>query len=187
MRTVFENIWDEFSIPLKRYIKRRISNEQDADDILQTIFVKLLTNLSSLKDTNKLHSWVYTITRNAINDYYKSQKQLLNIDDYFDEIQMEENNDGTVNDEIAEGLKCMIQCLPEKYKEAIILTEFQNLTQNELAERMGLSLSGAKSRVQRARKHLKEMMLSCCDFDKDHRGNIIDYKRKSETFDCSCK
>lgn len=187
MSTEFERIWDEFSIPLRRFIKGRVSNEQDAEDILQTVFVKLLTNLKNLKDNNKLHAWVYTITRNTMNDFYKSRKQVLNIDDYSDEIQTDEYKDSTIDEELAEGIKILIQCLPEKFREAIILTEFQDLTQNELALRLGLSLPGAKSRVQRARKQLKDILLSCCDFEKDHRGNIIDYKRKSEDYNFCCK
>ncbi|HWT76197.1 MAG TPA: RNA polymerase sigma factor SigZ [Mobilitalea sp.] len=187
MSTAFEIIWDEFSIPLRSYIKRRVSKEQDAEDIIQTVFLKLLANLKDLKDTNKLRAWVYTITRNTIHDYYKSQRQVLNIDDYSEEIQIEDDIDGTVDDEIAQCLKIMVQNLPEKYKEAVLLTEFQNLTQSELALQLGLSLPGAKSRVQRARKYLKDMLLSCCDFEMDHRGNIIDYKRKSEVYNSCCK
>ena len=72
----------------------------------------------------------------------------------------------------------MINSLPEKYKQALILTEFQNLTQKELAERMGLSVSGAKSRVQRARIKLKELLLGCCSLEFDHYGNVIDYEHK---------
>lgn len=179
MNTAFEYIWDEFSIPLKSYINRRVHNEQDAEDILQTVFLKLLSNLQNLKDIKKIYSWVYTITKNAIFDYYKSQKQELNIDDYEEDIHFEPQEESSVNKEIEQCIKIMIQHLPEKYKEAIILTEFQNISQKELAIRMGISVPGAKSRVQRARHYLKDMLLNCCNFEKDHRGNIIDYKRKN--------
>lgn len=187
MNTAFEGIWDEFNIPLRRYITRRVNNNQDVEDIVQTVFQKLLSNLHKLEDEDKLHAWVYSITRNAIIDFYKSQKRELNIDDYIWDIQMEADNSSKIVDEIAQGIQIMIQYLPEKYKEAIILTEFQNLTQKEMANRLGLSIPGAKSRVQRARKQLKTMLLNCCDFEKDCRGNIIDYKRKDEKFDCCIK
>jgi len=70
----------------------------------------------------------------------------------------------------------MIENLPDKYKEAILLTELNQLTHKELGESLGISLSGAKSRVQRARKMLKEMLTSCCSLEFDVMGNIIDYK-----------
>lgn len=72
----------------------------------------------------------------------------------------------------------MIQDLPDIYKQALILTEFDNYTQKELAMQLGLSVSGAKSRVQRARHKLKGMLLNCCSIEQDHRGNVIDYKQK---------
>ncbi|MDA8226295.1 MAG: sigma factor-like helix-turn-helix DNA-binding protein [Desulfitobacterium hafniense] len=73
----------------------------------------------------------------------------------------------------------MVDSLPETYKQAILLTEFQNMTQKELSEKLGISISGAKSRVQRGRKMLKEMLLGCCQLEVDRRGNIIDYQHKN--------
>jgi RNA polymerase sigma-70 factor (ECF subfamily) len=68
----------------------------------------------------------------------------------------------------------MVYSLPEPYGEAIRLTEFDGLTQKELAERLGISLSGAKSRVQRGREQLRKMLHECCTFEFDRRGKVID-------------
>jgi RNA polymerase sigma-70 factor (ECF subfamily) len=67
----------------------------------------------------------------------------------------------------------MITELPEPYREAVQLTELEGLTQQELATRLGISLSGAKSRVQRGRAMLKDMLLECCRFEFDRRGGIV--------------
>lgn len=184
MITSFESIWEEFSIPLKSFIKRRITNEQDVEDILQIVFLKIHNNINNLNETNKIHSWIYTITKNTIYDFYRTQTHDLYIECLFEDIFIETQDEVTSNNEIAQCLKVLIQKLPEKYKEALIFTEYQNFTQKELALRMGISVSGAKSRVQRARILLKEMILNCCYIEKDHRGNIIDYKAKSK--DCNC-
>lgn len=77
--------------------------------------------------------------------------------------------------EIISRLKPIIDHLPEKYKQAITMTEFGSLTRQEMAENLGLSLSGAKARVQRARAKLKGMLLTCCHFEFDRLGNIIEY------------
>jgi RNA polymerase sigma-70 factor (ECF subfamily) len=69
----------------------------------------------------------------------------------------------------------MIEELPDEYQVALRLTELEGLTQQELAARTGLSLSGAKSRVQRGRKMLREMLLACCHFEFDRHGKVIDY------------
>jgi RNA polymerase sigma-70 factor (ECF subfamily) len=68
----------------------------------------------------------------------------------------------------------MIDNLPEPYREAIVLTELEGLTQQQLAERAGLSLSGAKSRVQRGRAMLKAELEACCRFEFDQRGRVMD-------------
>ena len=84
---------------------------------------------------------------------------------------------------LALSLKELIDELPEPYRQALILTEYQGLTQKQLAERMGLSLSGAKSRVQRARDKLRDMLLRCCHFEFDRRGHIVDYYERC----CCCR
>jgi RNA polymerase sigma-70 factor, ECF subfamily len=168
----------ELSIPLKSFIKRRVKNHEDAEDILQTVFYKIHNSISNLNETEKIHAWIYSITKNAISDFYRVQKSESYITELQDDIIDKVQEEVTANYEIAQCLKTMIQCLPEKYKQAIILTEFQNLTQKELGKRLGLSVSGAKSRVQRARIKLKEMLLGCCYLELDRMGNVIDYKHK---------
>ncbi len=75
----------------------------------------------------------------------------------------------------------MVRDLPETYREALRLTEYQGLSQKELGERLGISFSGAKSRVQRARAKLKQQLLACCHFQFDYAGQIIDYQSR-----CTC-
>jgi RNA polymerase sigma-70 factor (ECF subfamily) len=72
----------------------------------------------------------------------------------------------------------MLNCLPEKYRQALLLTEYRGMTQQEVAEHLGISLSGAKSRVQRAREKLKEELLNCCHFEFDRLGKIMSYHPK---------
>lgn len=174
--TSFDSIWEEFSLPLRTFIKRRIDNEQDTEDILQIVFLKIHNNISSLKETTRLQPWIYTITKNTICDFYRSKKHDIHIESLPEDIFSSKQEELTVNNEISQCLNVMMQNLPDKYKQALILTEFENLTQKEAAQRMGLSVSGAKSRVQRARSQLKLNLLNCCSIERDRRGNIIDYK-----------
>jgi len=175
----FTTIWEEFNLPLKNFIRKRIQHEQDIEDILQEVFSKIYNNMDSLKDSTKIHAWVYQITRNSIIDYYRKENRPMELSELINYLINEPEDDLSINEEIVSCLKVMINHLPEKYKQAIIYTEFQNLTQKELSEKMGLSLSGAKSRVQRARSMLKETLLGCCQLEFDRLGNIIDYKHKT--------
>ena len=179
MDICIESIWAEFSPPLKNFIRNRVKHDQDVDDILQNVFLKIHRNISSLKEADKIHAWVYSITRHELANFYRTRKFESDITEFPEDIMSDsEDKVASANNEIAQCLIPMINHLPEKYKQALILTEFQNLTQKELSERMDLSMSGAKSRVQRARLKLKEMLLGCCQLEFDRRGNVTDYKHK---------
>ena len=69
----------------------------------------------------------------------------------------------------------MIAALPEKYRDALIMTDLNGMTQQEAANRLGVSLSGAKSRVQRGRKQIKDMLLACCRVELDRLGGVVDF------------
>lgn len=178
-------IWEEFSIPLKRYIMKHVQDKHDAEDILQEIFCKIIHSMGYLENENKIQSWVYQITRNAIIDYYRSRKVVAALPQLFESRIDEFAVEGEAADEISLCIRKMIDHLPDKYRQAIILTEFEGLTQKELAEKLGLSISGAKSRVQRARKRLKNMLMDCCHFEFDRLGHIIEYQHK-EKICCYC-
>lgn len=173
-----QNLWTEFSVPLKKFIRKRVPNEHDTEDVLQEVFLKLHSKIDSIKNYDRIHAWIYKVTRNVITDYYRKKDE--NIELITEELTSEMEEDLSANGEIAMCLQAMVDQLPEKYKQAIILTEFQSLTQKELAEKLGLSLSGAKSRVQRGRAMLKETLLGCCHLEFDRLGNVIDYKHKSK-------
>lgn len=178
----FTKLWSDFSEPLKKFISKRISNENDVEDVLQEVSLKVYKSIDDLKDIERITSWIYTIARNAVIDYYRKHSNHSQSAQIPENLINEETDDVSANKEIASCLTAMINVLPEKYKEAILLTEFENYTQKELSEKIGLSLSGAKSRVQRARKQLKEILIGCCQIDVDHFGNVVDYKHKAE--DC---
>ena len=175
------DFWEESKTTLKNFIGDRVSNEEDTEDILQDVFLKLISNIDKLMDDQKVHAWIYRITRNAIIDYYRRNHKNFDLESFSEELPLVLDEDLTSNKEIAYCLKNMVNKLPEKYKQAIIITVFENHTQKEYSEMVGISVSGAKSRVQRARNILKEMVLGCCSLEFDSLGNIINYKKRSIT------
>ena len=176
-----ERVWEEFHAPLQLFIRRRISDEEIAEDVLQDVFLKIHQHMDALEDVRKLESWIYQITRNAIIDAYRSQRQEATLEAAEALDLPEELPDDDIVSVLLPGVRAMVRSLPELDRQALVLTEYQGLTQKELAERLGLSLSGAKSRVQRAREKLKQQLLECCHFELDRRGHIIDYQPR-----CQC-
>ncbi len=179
--TTTERVWETFHEPLQQFIPRRVSDEATAEDLLQDVFLDIHQHIDTLKDVKKLESWIYQVTRNAIIDYYRSKRATATLDAPEALHLSEELPDEDVVTELFPSVRAMVMSLPAKDRQALILTEYQGLTQKELAERLGLSLSGAKSRVQRAREKLKQQLLACCHFELDRRGHVIDYQPR-----CDC-
>ena len=171
MNATLEHIWHEFADKLGQFIRSRVTDPATAQDILQDVFVKIQKRLGQLQDPAKLQGWIYLITRNAIIDHYRTRKETVEVPDT---LPAEPDADDGEVEELKAAFRRMIYSLPEPYREAVVLTELDGLTQQELADRLGISLSGAKSRVQRGRAQLKQMLDECCTFEFDRRGKVID-------------
>ena len=172
-----EQLWHDLHDRLLRSIRRHVADAASAEDILQEVFLKIHLRIGTLRDEERVEGWVYQIVRNAITDHRRRQRPSAPL---LDELVAPEEPDRDEVDRPAQELipfiKGTVAGLPEPYREALLLTEYEGLTQQHLAERAGISLSGAKSRVQRGREKLKQLLLDCCHVELDRRGGIIDYQ-----------
>lgn len=173
MKHTTEDIWNEFSQQLRGFISKRVSDPADAEDVLQDVFIKLHTRIDTLRESDRLAPWLYQIARNTIADYYRTRRQTMPVPETL--AVYDEPAEGEAVTRLASGLTGMIDCLPDKYRQAVVLSELQGVPQQKVAEQLGLSLSGAKSRVQRGRGLLRSALLDCCHFEFDRRGHVIDY------------
>ena len=174
--TTTEQIWDAFHTPLQQFIRRRVPDDPTAEDLLQEVFLKIHQRIGGLKDARQLESWLYRLTRNIIIDYYRTARQTATLESAGELALPEELPDDDIVSELLPSVRAMVANLPLQDRQALILTEYHGLTQKELSERLGISLSGAKSRVQRSRERLKQQLLDCCHFELDRRGHILDYQ-----------
>ena len=87
--------------------------------------------------------------------------------------------------ELTGCLEPLLARLSPAHREALQLTDLDGLTQAEAGARLGLSTSGMKSRVQRARNQLRDLFTDCCDIHLDTRGGVIDYQPRGGGV-CSC-
>jgi len=142
MYTTTERVWETFHVPLQQFIRHRVSDDATAEDLLQDVFLKIHQHVETLKDVKKLESWIYTLTRNAIIDYYRSTRPTTSLD-VPEALQLPEDlPDEDVVSELFPSVRAMVMSLPAQDRQALILTEYQGLTQKELAERLGLSYQG---------------------------------------------
>jgi len=176
-----EQAWERFHAPILQFIRRRVVDEETAEDLLQDVFLKIHQQIETLKDMRKLESWVYQIARHTIIDYYRSQRPTIPLEASEVLLLPDKLPDDDIVSELFPSVRAMVNSLPMSDRQALILTEYQGLTQKEFGERLGISFSGAKSRVQRAREKLKQQLLACCHFELDRRGHILNYQSR-----CQC-
>jgi len=167
-------IHNQFHNSLHNYIKARVNDRDDAADILQEVFIKIASKLDSLSAGEKLKGWIFTITRNAIIDYYRKKstiKKSILTEQMIDEIANEQEFESTHG--LDGCFRNFIRQLPLEYREIIIDSEINGIKQKDLAEKYGLAYPSIRSRVQRGRIRLKEMLLDCCKIELDSRGNVM--------------
>ncbi|HUF62222.1 MAG TPA: RNA polymerase sigma factor SigZ [Verrucomicrobiales bacterium] len=171
MHASLEHIWREFSGKLEQFIRTRVTDPATAEDILHDVFVKIQAGLERLRDPAKVQGWIYLIARNAIIDHYRASRVTVELPE---SLAVEPDAGNAGEEELTAAFRRMLYSLPEPYREALVLTQLDGLTQQQLADRAGISLSGAKSRVQRGREQLKQMLRECCAFEFDRRGKVMD-------------
>lgn len=171
-----EHAWEAFAEPLLAFLRRRVADAHTAEDLLQEVFLKIHMQIGTLREEEKLASWVYQIARHVLIDFYRRQRPdaPLSAAETLAEEQTD-LEDEEMRASLAASVLAMIRCLPAPQQEAILLTDYQGLSQKDLAARLGLSFSGAKSRVQRAREQLKRLFLACCHVAFDQSGRAIDF------------
>lgn len=181
------DIWLQVPHGLRAFIARRVVNDAEVEDILQEVFLRMHRRLDSLKDPRRLVSWVFQITRHAIADYYRVPERQREVPAGLaadmdaahslplGHLTRPSADSGQLREELAACLRPMIERLSSQYREAVTLVELEGLTQNAAAKRLGLSVSGMKSRVQRGRRQLKRMLEECCVIHLDRRRSVAEY------------
>ena len=193
-------IWGEMRERLLAYVRPRVASVQDAEDIVQEVFLRIHANLDQLQDSERLTPWIYRIARNAVVDYHRKRAATASalarlIDDSTSDPRAGHRDDavdGEPPDTTAGLARCtaaLMQRLPERLRQAMSLTELDGLTQQQAAARLGLSVPGVKARVQRGRRQLKQLLLDCCTVDLGRRCGVVDYEpRAGGTCDeCACE
>ena len=170
-----EELWIMYGPRLKHYIMSHVSDKYEVEDILQEVGIRLQTNERLIKDITNIEAWLYRITKNLIIDYFRRANKVTLIENINEVSLPTTTDDENYNKEMADCLLQLVEYLPPTYKEAIIEGDYKGIKQGVLGQKWGLSHSGSKSRIQRARKRLKSDLLSCCEVQSDHAGNIIEF------------
>lgn len=168
-------IYNTYYKDILRYVKSKVKDDATSKDIVQDIFIKIHLKHETVEDKHKIKSWVYTIARNTVNDYFKKTKFCELADNH----ELADPQVETVNTDFEKCLYPLMKKLPAEYKNVLQITLTNNVSQKQLAEKSGISYSGIKSRIQRAKQKLLNEFRACCGFTTDVYGNVLDNSCKT--------
>lgn len=170
-----ELAWQQLGDELRAFVRRRVNDEHAADDLAQDVLARFAHQVATKGRPDHPAAWLLTTARHAIVDHYRAQRPTVEWDD---STMLASPSDEVDLARLHASFRAFVHALPAKYREAVLLTEYEGLTQQQLAERLGVPLSTAKSRVQRAKVRLAQALHACCTFELDRRGGIVDYRRR---------
>ena len=178
MQRPTEQMWRQMLPQLRTFVRRRVADPNRADDLVSEILLRVHQNVGSLDDRDRLPNWVFRIARNAIIDEYRRaarSREHLTATLQDEAAQVDEEEPGVVR-ELSACLRPILAGLPEEQRAAVEMIDLDGMSQAEAADRAGVSLSGMKSRVQRGRRRLAELLGQCCALTLDGRGLPMDYE-----------
>ena len=169
-----------FAEQLRAFIRARISDPADAEDVAQEVFLKVFRGRGTLRDPAKLNAWLYRTARSTIIDHYRKRRPT-------EEVPATLAAESELPDDLAKRLQRSVRrfmaTLPYAYRRPLELAEIEGLTARAVAAELGLTETAAKSRIARGRSMLREKLTQCCKFEFDPFGKIIDCQERAP---CAC-
>ena len=158
---VMEKIYFEYREKVFRYVRGKVRNLADAEDVTSEIFLKVQTSLSSYDEEKAtLSTWIYTITHNTVCNYYRERsKRALSIDE---NALCSDTDDGVVaeieNEILKENLARALETLSEREQDIIVLYYYHEIPLRDIAIKMGITYTNAKFIKHQAISKLKLAM-----------------------------
>ena len=178
--------WAETLGRLRGFVLARVGDPELAEDITQDVLVRSIAS-GALDRVDNVSAWLYRSARNAVIDHYRTRRTFdhdLDLELWPDP----ETYDDLPNDatrELARCLQPMMSALHPTARDALTRVDMEGQTHRQAADQLGLSVSGMKSRVQRARRDHREQLSSCCQVHTTPTGGIADYAPKTGTCGCA--
>ena len=173
----FWDIYDQHYKQVRKFILVLVKDEWTADDLIQETFIKVQQNLHQLREASKLSSWIFRIAYNLCQDHFRKSSKLLKSERVFKEKkkilaepifqkEFEQHQMGTC-------VQDKMKLLPEPYYTVLSLFDLMDLSHQEIAEILDISVENVKIRLHRARKKFKTILEEECRFEVDERNVLI--------------
>jgi RNA polymerase sigma-70 factor (ECF subfamily) len=163
--------WAVHEGELRGWARHRLGNAEDADDLLQDLFLKALRQGERFCSVHNARAWLFEVARNTLADHLHVARDTVELPHDLGNLVEEAD---TV-DNLASCLPRVLSELADEDREAINLCDLQGMPQADFAKLKGLTLSGAKSRLQRARLRMKQQLTLVCQVQTDPEGHVLDF------------
>lgn len=164
--------WVAIRGELLGFLRHRLRSPDEAEDLLQEVFIKALRQGEGFCAVDQPRAWFFQVARHALADRLRVAHDTLPLPE----------DVAAAPTDLPPPVDGLSQCLPRVLselsaadREAITFCDIDGHSQQALADRLGISLSGAKSRLQRARQRLKAQMACACQVRYDDSGQVIDF------------
>ncbi|MEX0284936.1 MAG: RNA polymerase sigma factor SigZ [Paracoccaceae bacterium] len=173
-----DTIWTQYHDRLASFLRKKVANSADVDDLLQDISIRVINGLPGLRDKAKLQPWLFQTANNAIIDHYRSRARRAAPDP--DDLWYTQE-DPDVRRDLEQCVEPFIRALPSDMANLLTAIDLNGQSQKAYADTLGLPYSTLKSQVHKARSELRVLFEDCCAFQRDSRGHVINYNVKSDT------
>lgn len=173
-------IWLDYKDALRNYILRIVKDKEMANDLSHEVLMKVYASCCSNRPIKNIRSWLFQIAYNTCMDYFRKQSKKTEIN-----CEPHATDENPIYREASEFVEPLINLLPEKYGQPLRMADIKGLKQQEVADKLGLSLTATKSRIQRARVLLKEKITECFNVEVDKNGIPMAFDIKESC--CSLK
>lgn len=161
--------WRQHKAEIRSFLVHRAGSAAEADDLLQEVFLKALLKGKDFCQLENPRAWLFHVARNLLVDRLRLTKEQVPLPD---DLRADPITAIAPVDLLSHCLPRVLTELNPEDREAILLCDMQGITQNEYAQRLGLSLPAAKSRVQRARQRLRAQLAEACQVTFDEAGKV---------------
>lgn len=182
----FQRIHDTFRPRVLRYLTRLVG-ERDAEDVAQTVMLRVSSGLPGFRNDSSLSTWIYRIATNVAMDRLRSTVREQALDGDPDPDESEAPLDArtpsveaiAIRTEMSACIREFIDHLPERYKMVMVLSEMEGFKNAEIAAILGVSLDTVKIRLHRARERLRDDLREGCSFYRDESTGLACDRKSS--------
>jgi len=169
--------WHQHERELRAWLRSRLDEPDVCEDLMQDTFIKALRQGSRFCDVDNARAWLFEVTRNALVDHWRQHRPSEPLDEAWPAI---EPDAPPPVDSLVTCLPRVLEELSDADRDAITHCDLQGMSQEDYARHLGISLPGAKSRIQRARKRLRAQLMASCKVVLDAQGAVCCFTPRAQ-------